>query len=274
MRMLLCTIGSKHRKGTLRFGAEVVKALTADTTLLGIVSKDANTELLTAALDEIAQELTELDLTVQVRVEAGPAEEIVMAELQQSTYDLVALGALGGKRSRRTFFDTVGMRIVERAENSVLMIKKGRPSLSRVLICASGTEHGHLPVWAGASLACGSGAQVTLLHVVDAMPAMYTGLEQMEETLAELLQSDTDMARELKWAAQVVKAECDISEIKLRRGIAADEILREAQVGDHDVIVLGSSRSVGGLVRVLMGDVARDVISRAERPVLVVRPPD
>jgi hypothetical protein len=81
--MLLCTIGSKRREGTLRFGAEVAKALTADTTLLGIVSKDANTELLTAALDEIAQELTELDLTVQVRVEAGPAEEIVMAELER-----------------------------------------------------------------------------------------------------------------------------------------------------------------------------------------------
>lgn len=61
MRMLLCTIGSKRRKGTLRIGAEVAKALSADTTLLGIVSQGANTELLTAALDKIAQELTELD---------------------------------------------------------------------------------------------------------------------------------------------------------------------------------------------------------------------
>jgi nucleotide-binding universal stress UspA family protein len=143
-----------------------------------------------------------------------------------------------------------------------------------VLICASGAEHGHLAVWAGASLACGAEARATVLHVLDAMPAMYTGLEQMEETLAEFLQSDTDKARELKWAAQVVRAECEISEVKLRRGIVADEILREGQVGDYDVIVLGSPRQSGGLVRILMGDVAREVITRAQRPVLVVRPMD
>jgi len=52
----------------------------------------------------------------------------------------------------------------------------------------------------------------------------------------------------------------------------ADEILREGEVGDPDLIVLGSSQSAGGLIRVLMGDVTRDVMSRAQRPVLVVRP--
>jgi nucleotide-binding universal stress UspA family protein len=152
------------------------------------------------------------------------------------------------------------------------LIKGERPSLTKVLICASGTELGHLAIWAGASLACGAGAKATLLHVVDPMPAMYVGLEQMEETLAELLQSETEMARQLKWAAQVIKAECEISEIKLRRGIVVDEILREAQISDHDLIVLGSSLTASGLVRVLMGDMTRQVVNRAERPVFVVRP--
>jgi nucleotide-binding universal stress UspA family protein len=94
----------------------------------------------------------------------------------------------------------------------------------------------------------------------------------MEETLAELLKTDTDMGRELRWAAQVVKAECKASELKLRRGLVADEILQESQSGDFDLIVLGSSRSAGGLTRALMGDVTRDIVCRAERPVLVVRP--
>ncbi|MFN2185852.1 MAG: universal stress protein, partial [Anaerolineae bacterium] len=77
---------------------------------------------------------------------------------------------------------------------------------------------------------------------------------------------------ELKWAAQVVKAECEISELKLRRGIVADEILREGKYGDYDLIVIGSSRSAGGIVRALMGDLTREMVTRAERPVLVVRP--
>ena len=274
MKMLICTIGSRQRKYTLRFGAEVATALSADTTLLGVVKKEKQANDLRVVLDEAARELVAHDLPARVQVEVGDAEKIFLAEMERAAYDMVTVGTLGEKRSRRALLDSVGMRIVERAQSSVLLVKGDRAQLSRVLICASGAELGHLAVWAGASLACGAGAQATVLHVLDAMPAMYTGLEQMEETLAELLQSDTDKARELKWAAQVVRAECEISEIKLRRGIVADEILREGQVGDHDVIVLGSPRQSGGLVRMLMGDVAREVATRAQRPVLVVRPTD
>jgi nucleotide-binding universal stress UspA family protein len=274
MKMLICTIGSSQREYTLRFGAEVAKALSADTTLLGVVRKEQQAKDLQLVLDETARELMVGDLPIRVQVEVGDAEEISLAEMERGAYDLVAVGTLGEKRSRRALLDSVGMRIVEQAQSSVLLVKGDRTQLSRVLICASGVELGHLAVWAGASLACGAGAQATVLHVLDAIPAMYTGLEQMEETLAELLQSDTDKARELKWAAQVIRAECEISQIKLRRGIVADEILREGQVGDHDVIVLGSPRQSGGLVRMLMGDVAREVVTRAQRPVLVVRPTD
>lgn len=274
MRMLICSIGSKQRKSTLRFGAEVARALAADICLLGVVDKKRKVEDLRQALDATARDLAGWELPVQVRVEVGDAEDIVLSELKQTAYDLVAIGALGGRRSFRGFFDSVAMRIVERAESTVLVIKGDRPSLSRLLIAASGTKHGHMSVWVGASLACGAGAQATVLHVVDAMPAMYAGLEQMEETLAELLQSESDMARELKWAARVVKEECKISELKLRRGIAADEILKEGREGDYDLIVLGSSRSVSGLRRALMGDLTREVLSCAKRPVLVVAPVD
>jgi nucleotide-binding universal stress UspA family protein len=274
MKMLVCTIGSKQHKNTLNFATAVARALAADTTLLGVVDRKRETEQLEQVLAKVAQDLAEAHLPVQLQVEAGNAEDIVMAELEQAAYDLVAIGALGGRRSRRAFFDSVGMRIIERAQSSVLLIKGNRPGLSRLLICASGTERGHPSVWAGASLACGAGAQATVLHVVDALPAMYTGLEQMEETLAELLESESDMARELRWAAQVVRDECEISELKLRRGIVADEILQEGQKGDYDLIVLGSSRSASGLVRVLLGDLTREVVSRALRPVLVVRPSD
>jgi len=272
MKMLLCTIGSKKHEYTLRFGAEVAKALAADLTLVGVVDKKDKVPSLAASLEEVGGDLAGRGLSVQVRVLHGDAEQVVLQEMERATYDLVALGTLGTRRSRRQFFNTVGVHIVDQAETSVLLIKGDRLALSSVLICTSGAEQGHLAIWAGAALACGAGAKVTVLHVVDALPSMYTGLEQMEETLAELLQTDTEPARQLRWASQVVKAECDVSEIKLRRGIVADEILREGQIGDHDLIVLGSSKIGGGLRRALMGDLARKVVTRASRPVLVVRP--
>jgi nucleotide-binding universal stress UspA family protein len=218
-----------------------------------------------------AAEFARAGLTAELQVEAGDAEALVMDAMAASPYDVVALGALAKKRQRRRL-TSVAMGIIEHAQASVLVIHGERQRIRRVLICASGTEQGHLPVWAGAALACGAGARTTLLHVVDAMPSMYAGLERMEETLGELLQSGTERARELKWAAQVVRAECDISELKLRRGIAAEEILREAQQGDHDLIVMGSSRGANGVMRVLLGDLTRDVVTKSDRPVLVVRP--
>jgi nucleotide-binding universal stress UspA family protein len=272
MKMLLCTIGSRRREVTLQYGMAVARALSADLTLLGVAKSKDKIRPLAEELRDVASGLVIAGLSVRVQVVTGEAEEVVLREMEAETYDLVALGALARKRSRRPFFDPVVVRIIEQARTSVLAIKGERPSLSKVLICASGTEHGHLSIWAGAALACSAGAKGTVLHVVGAMPAMYVGLEQMEETLVELLQSDTEMARELRWAAQVVKAECEMSEVKLRRGIVADEILQEGQDGNYDLIVLGSSRVGGGLRRALMGNLDTEIVTRAQRPVLIVRP--
>lgn len=272
MRMLVCTIGSAQHKDTLRFAAQIAGALAAESTLLGVVNRKQKIDGLAQELDRGAQALVEQGVPGQVRVEAGDAESVVMSAIQSGSYDLVVLGALGKKRSRHKIVDSVAMRIIEQAQTSVLVVKGSRSSISRVLICTSASEYGHLSIWAGSAIACGAGAQATVLHVVDSMPTMYAGLEQMEETLAELLESETEMAKELKWAAQVVRAECEISQLKLRRGIAADEILAEGREGDYDLIVLGSSVGAGGLVRVLMGDLTREIVNRAQRPVLVVRP--
>jgi nucleotide-binding universal stress UspA family protein len=271
---LICSIGSKKSKATVRFAAQVAQALAAEVTLLGVVEKEHKVDHLDQVLKDTAQQLTEQGVATQVRVEAGKAEEVVLREIQSITYDLVAMGALGERRARHALTESVAMRVIERAPGSVLLVKGDRPTLSRVLICFSGTEHGRLSVWTGAAVACATDAETTILHVVDAIPAMYTGLDRMEETLAEFLQSDTDVANELNWATQVVKAKCKKPEVKIRRGICADELLREAKSGDYDLLVLGSSRSPGGLIRVLMGDLTKEVVTRAQRPVLVVRPRD
>jgi len=272
MKMLLCTTGSHKREATLGFGISVAQALSADLTLLGVAKNKSHVAALAEELERLASRLITEGLPVQVRVLTGEAEQVVLQEIEHETYDLVALGALAEQRSRKRFFDPVVVRIIDQARTTVLAIKGGRTSLSKVLICASGTEHGHLSIWAGAALACSAGAKATVLHVVDALPAMYVGLEQMEETLAELFQSETEMARELRWAAQVIKAECEVSEVKLRRGIVVDEILQEGQEGDYDLIIVGSSQVGGGLRRALMGDLASEIVTRAQRPVLVVRP--
>jgi nucleotide-binding universal stress UspA family protein len=100
---------------------------------------------------------------------------------------------------------------------------------------------------------------------------MYTGLDAIEETLPDLLQSDTPTARHLRQGAEILAQHQVPAELRLRYGVVADEILREANEGDYDLIVIGASGTAGRLKGWLVGDVAREVVDHAPRSVLIVR---
>jgi nucleotide-binding universal stress UspA family protein len=49
-----------------------------------------------------------------------------------------------------------------------------------------------------------------------------------------------------------------------------DEILAEARSGDYDLVVIGAHRGAGW-ERLLLDDLAHQIIEQMDRPVLVVR---
>jgi nucleotide-binding universal stress UspA family protein len=115
------------------------------------------------------------------------------------------------------------------------------------------------------------GATVTLLHVIaGSVPTMYTGLDQIDETVEELLQTDTFYARYLRKGVEIFQANQIESEVKIRRGIPLEEIIRETQVVNYDLVVIGSTHVNQGLKELLLGNLAAKIIDRVELPVLVV----
>jgi len=99
---------------------------------------------------------------------------------------------------------------------------------------------------------------------------MYTGLEQIEETVDEMLQTDTPFAQYLRRAVETLKEKNIASEVKIRRGIPIEEIVRETQVENYDLVVIGSSMVDQGLIEMLLGNLAVKIINRIELPVLVI----
>ena len=89
MKMLVCSIGSQKRASTVRFAADVARALGADTTFLGVVPERNGVPDLRQILDHAAESLSAAGLPAEVIVEAGRAEDIVLDRMRKGGYDLV-----------------------------------------------------------------------------------------------------------------------------------------------------------------------------------------
>jgi len=61
------------------------------------------------------------------------------------------------------------------------------------------------------------------------------------------------------------------AEVRLRHGLVISEVFKEIRRGDYDLVVTGSSPEGGNLRSYIMGNITREIVNRAECPVLVVR---
>jgi nucleotide-binding universal stress UspA family protein len=144
------------------------------------------------------------------------------------------------------------------------------------------------------SLAQSCGAKLALLHVIEAEPKLdnkilgYISSAELENirkdheadarsvlvgklsggTIRNVLKRlGEDTRKELE------KSDFQTDEVLVERGNPVEEILKQAQDKDFDLIVMGS-HGQGTFERAMMGSTARRVLRRSKVPVLVVRLPD
>ena len=98
-----------------------------------------------------------------------------------------------------------------------------------------------------------------------------TGLDEIEETLAELLQTDTEIAKHLRKGADFLASQNIPATLELRHGVAVEEIVIESERGDFDLLVVGASASSTGLRSWLLGNVTSKLIHQSNIPILVVQ---
>ena len=255
---------------TVRFGGVVARVARAEITLLHVLASGQGREVGRAVLAS-AQELLP-DLAAARRIRRGDPAGRILAEIRAGGYDLVVVGASRRAALPRKLLGSVALQVVHRAPTSVLVVRQAPPALRRLLICTGGLDVAEPVIEIGSWLAEVAGASATLLHVASPVPSMYTGLNEVEETLPELLRTDTPIARHLRNGAGILARRRVAAELRLRYGVVADEILREAREGEYDLVVIGSSAGMGRLKGWLLGDVTRQVVEFAPCSVLVVRP--
>jgi nucleotide-binding universal stress UspA family protein len=127
--------------------------------------------------------------------------------------------------------------------------------------------------------------QVTLLHVLSGLPPAFWDdghiLEEKEKESRQRLRASWQQEQEKKWLNLVKKArEClttagipedaVVNKFKPKYFDVAEDILREAQTGSFDTIVMGR-RGLGTAKSLLLGSVTQKVVQNAKgRAVTIV----
>jgi nucleotide-binding universal stress UspA family protein len=269
MKMLIFVMRLPYARPAVSFGGLVAQLTRSPVTLFHSVRSKRRL----AAGEEILAQAKSLlsDVESATEICEGQAPECLLETIETGDYDLVVLQARRGPGLLERFKGTVGRAVASTAPISVLIVKREQPDLKRILACTGGREVSEPVIRVGGQLAQAAGARLTVLHVSPAFPGMYTGLETMEETLTELLQTRTPLSLHLHRAKEILdQYDLDVT-LRLRHGDVTHEILDEAHTENHDLVLIGASAAKAGLKERILGDVTRQLVHAVQCPVWVVR---
>jgi nucleotide-binding universal stress UspA family protein len=271
MKILICSDGMPAADNATRIGGVLATACRAETTLLGIAEKPRDEQPLRDALRAQAEMLRAEGVIPEIVVRAGEPIREMLEQTSTITYDLVVIGSQRTATSGLYWRSQKTYEVIKAIPPPVLVAVGDCTELKRFLVCTGGKEFIDDAVQLTGTIAAAVGASVTLLHVMAEPPAIYADLVRLEEDLDRLLESGSELGRNLVRQKRQLEALGVPTEVRLRHGSVVDQIFEQARDGDHDMIVTGSSRARGALRHYIMGDLTRTILNRTDCPVLVAR---
>jgi nucleotide-binding universal stress UspA family protein len=275
MRLLIATGSAPPSEAALILGGHVARRLDPSPTVLTVIRRETDRPEAEAFLARAVEILTPWIQTVHTQVRVGqPAEEIIR-EVEEGGYGLVIVGEREecGLVSRFLLGSTA-TRVVEHAPCPAIVAKGKIGPIHKLLLCEGGVENdplvnrflAQLP-----DLVTGEEA-ITVLHVMSQISAG-PGVRgrQLRASARELIEERSPEGQVLKSDMQILAERFANRRPKVRHGLVVDEILAEARSGDYDLVVIGAHPGEGWR-RVLLDDLANQIITGIDRPVLVVRP--
>src|ERR1041385_1870224 len=271
MRILITSDGSRASEDAARFAALIAAPLHAEATVLGIEEGQGEGSL-AETLQRIQAHLKEKEVNAEVVILRGhPLEEILRIAQEPPGYDLVVIGGSRQRRGRAFVLIGKALRIIRQVDPPVLLVLGPRTTLHRILLLSGGSRYNRHSIDLAGKIAHAASAQVTLLHVLPGPPPIFAGLIRMEEDLDRLLRSSSREGRILKSEKEALERTGAAITAKLRHGDLIEEGFKEVHLGDYDLLVAGSCPEEGAIRIYVLGDLARELLNRADCPVLIAR---
>ncbi|MGH7935889.1 MAG: universal stress protein, partial [Chthoniobacterales bacterium] len=245
MRVLICSDGTDPADNPTRLGGLIAGPCGAEVILLGIAESAADEKPLRAALDDEASMLRKQQVSPEIAVRTGEPIRQILAETTERDYDFAIIGARrkgsGGMywRPEKTY------DVIKAVPPHVLVAIGACEQVQRILICTGGKRHIDDAVQLSGEIARCVGGRVTLLHVMAEPPAIYADLVRLEEDVERLLASESELGRNLRAQKETLEKMGLAVAVRIRHGLALDQIFAEVRAGKHDLIVTGTSRAKG-----------------------------
>lgn len=267
MRILLCVSNFPYAAPTVKFAGLIATTLKAEISLLTVRQKGETPEVGQGVIQQATQLLP--IPPVDKLICWGTPNQAIQKETRRVGYQLVVLGARDKTTLGELLLGTVSKAVVSRLRTSVLVVHHPPEQIRRILICTSGKVDSDPIVSVGRDLAKATHAKVTLLHVATPVPSMYAGLDRIDEDICELLQTGTPLARGLKSQAELLCGQGIDTQLELRHGLPAEEIIQAAKDWESDLIFVG--RSAKAFTYIWYDQVSQEIVEGAPCPVWVVR---
>jgi nucleotide-binding universal stress UspA family protein len=276
MKILFCTDGSRQSENAVRFGARIAAACRAESSVLGIVEKNGREDALHQALLRAQAILKEHRLDVELIAGSGtPAPEIIKYT-EENRYDMVVIGA----PCRSPFWNLLAPRwiapmnaytVIECAEPPVMVVFCDHPRLRRILLCTNGRDYGDKAIEFAGKIARSIGAVVNLFYVMPEPPAMYADIIRLEQDSHRLIESNSKPGRVLRRQKDLLEDMGVFGEIRLRHGYMTPQLQKELRQTRYDLVISGSRQTGDKTRKYVVGEVTREMINRAEIPILIIR---
>jgi nucleotide-binding universal stress UspA family protein len=270
MKVLICVNDLLVDEPGIVFGGKLARDLQAEITLLHVLLKKKQHgdrdqgELLLKKASQILG-----DFPIFTKVRRGNVVKRIIKEADRGNYDMVIItvSKIGEGRQPTS---SVHRSLCRNLPCCFLVVQNPRAEINRMLICTGGLQMAESVIEVGAVIASASDSAATLFHVAANIPTMYTGLKSIEETLLELLQTDTPVARHLRRGSEILAEKNIQAELKLRHGSAVYEIVREIDFENYDLVVIGASGADTMIKEWLYGNLTQYIVDAVGIPVLVV----
>lgn len=209
-----------------------------------------------------------------IELNEGDTITILREELNSCKPDLLVYYPFKAQTGLETILHSpLFLQVVREATCPVLFPKGVLRPIQRILVCDSGGRDANPLITYTTKLAkfLVLDEQITVLHVMSQIAAG-PGVpgKQLRMDANDLMEYRTPEGEVLEKDIKIIESSGIHPTAKVRHGFVDEEILAEAASGDYDLVLIGAHEGKGWQ-RFLLEDLARKILIKMDRPVLVVK---